>query len=60
MARVQLPGPPRGEMCALPWNEVSLTGSWFRISAQVVEIAYRMYDEAPKQDSVRAPSRTTP
>ncbi|MBK3626756.1 tyrosine-type recombinase/integrase [Streptomyces sp. MBT49] len=46
-------GPRRGEMCALPWSEVSLTKSWFRISAQTVEIAYRMYDEAPKQDSVR-------
>ncbi|MFJ4684747.1 tyrosine-type recombinase/integrase [Streptomyces sp. NPDC088789] len=46
-------GPRRGEMCALPWSEVSLTSSWFRISAQIVEIAYRMYDEAPKQDSVR-------
>ncbi|WP_063734358.1 tyrosine-type recombinase/integrase [Streptomyces sp. RTd22] len=46
-------GPRRGEMCALPWPEVSLTGSWFRISAQIVEIAYRQYDEAPKQDSVR-------
>lgn len=46
-------GPRRGEMCALPWSEVSLSGSWFRVSAQVVEIAYRMYDEAPKQDSVR-------
>ncbi|MFC8671542.1 tyrosine-type recombinase/integrase [Streptomyces griseorubiginosus] len=46
-------GPRRGEMCALPWPEVSLTGSWFRISAQIVEIAYQQYDEAPKQDSVR-------
>ncbi len=46
-------GPRRGEMCALPWSEVSLSGSWFRISAQTVEVAYRTYDEAPKQDSVR-------
>lgn len=46
-------GPRRGEMSALPWTEVSLSGSWFRISAQVVEVAYRLYDEAPKQDSVR-------
>ncbi|MEU9097099.1 tyrosine-type recombinase/integrase [Streptomyces sp. NPDC048361] len=46
-------GPRRGEMCALPWTEVSLAGSRFRISAQNVEIAYRVYDEAPKQDSVR-------
>ncbi|MGQ4358391.1 tyrosine-type recombinase/integrase [Streptomyces sp. SAS_272] len=30
-----------------------LTRSWFRISAQIVEVAYRQYDEAPKQDSVR-------
>jgi integrase len=49
-------GPRRGEMCALPWPEVSLPGSWFRISAQIVEIAYRQYDEAPKQDSVRTVS----
>ncbi|MFI6929695.1 tyrosine-type recombinase/integrase [Streptomyces sp. NPDC050287] len=46
-------GPRRGEMCALAWPEVSLPKSWFRISAQIVEIAYRQYDEAPKQDSVR-------
>ncbi|PJM99685.1 site-specific integrase [Streptomyces sp. CB01201] len=46
-------GPRRGEMAALPWTEVSLSGPWFRISAQVVEVAYRQYDEAPKQDSVR-------
>ncbi|MEU6475286.1 tyrosine-type recombinase/integrase [Streptomyces sp. NPDC047017] len=48
-------GPRRGEMCALPKAEVSLSGpvQWFRISAQVVEVAYRLYDEAPKQDSVR-------
>ncbi|MCX5328176.1 site-specific integrase [Streptomyces sp. NBC_00140] len=46
-------GPRRGEMCALPWPEVNLPSSWFRISAQIVEIAYRQYDEAPKQDSVR-------
>ncbi|WSQ09020.1 site-specific integrase [Streptomyces sp. NBC_01231] len=46
-------GPRRGEMCALAWPEVSLSKSWFRISAQIVEIAYRQYDEAPKQDSVR-------
>ncbi|MFI5792378.1 tyrosine-type recombinase/integrase [Streptomyces sp. NPDC051677] len=46
-------GPRRGEMCALPWPEVSLAKSWFRISAQIVEIAYQQYDEAPKQDSVR-------
>ncbi|MBB5933111.1 hypothetical protein FHS42_000129 [Streptomyces zagrosensis] len=46
-------GPRRGEMAALPWPEISLSGPWFRISAQTVEIAYRQYDEAPKQDSVR-------
>ncbi|WP_286256845.1 tyrosine-type recombinase/integrase [Streptomyces graminofaciens] len=53
-------GPRRGEMCALSWPEVSLDGSWFRISAyphirisaQIVEIAYRQFNEAPKQDSV--------
>ncbi|MFF5935921.1 hypothetical protein [Streptomyces sp. NPDC012508] len=48
-----LRGPRRGEMCALPWSEVSLSGSWFRISAQTVEVAYRTYNEAAKQDSVR-------
>ncbi|WP_351231977.1 tyrosine-type recombinase/integrase [Streptomyces sp. NPDC002133] len=37
----------------LAWPQVGLTGSWFRISAQIVEIAYRQYDEAPKQNSVR-------
>ncbi|MGM9465423.1 tyrosine-type recombinase/integrase [Streptomyces murinus] len=48
-------GPRRGEMCALSDAEVSLSGpvQWFRISAQVVEVAYRLYDEQPKQDSVR-------
>ncbi|WP_435843274.1 hypothetical protein [Streptomyces gardneri] len=46
-------GRRRGEMCALPWSDVSLSGSWFRISAQTVEVAYRTYNEAPKQDSVR-------
>lgn len=48
-------GPRRGEMCALSDAEVSLNGPvpWFRISAQVVEVAYRLYDERPKQDSVR-------
>lgn len=51
-------GPRRGEMCALAKKEVSLSGpaQWFRISAQVVEVAYRLYDEAPKQDSVRTVS----
>ncbi|MFB7823471.1 tyrosine-type recombinase/integrase [Streptomyces hydrogenans] len=51
-------GPRRGEMCALPKTEVGLSGpaQWFRISAQVVEVAYRLYDEAPKQDSVRTVS----
>ncbi len=46
-------GPRRGEMCALSWPEASPDGSWFRISAQIVEIAYRQFNEAPKQDSVR-------
>jgi hypothetical protein len=46
-------GPRRGEMCALPWTEVSIDGLWVRISAQVVEVAYRLYGEAPKADSVR-------
>ena len=46
-------GPRRGEVCALPDHEVSLSGLWLRISAQIVEIAYRLYGEAPKADSVR-------
>ncbi|WP_329317890.1 tyrosine-type recombinase/integrase [Streptomyces sp. NBC_01262] len=46
-------GPRRGEMCALPWQEVSLTSTWMRISAQIVEVAYRLYGEDPKADSVR-------
>ncbi|MET7718571.1 site-specific integrase [Streptomyces sp. NPDC005407] len=46
-------GPRRGEMCALPWPEVSLDALWLRISAQIVEVAYRQYGEAPKADSVR-------
>ncbi|MEW2121937.1 site-specific integrase [Streptomyces sp. NPDC005474] len=46
-------GPRRGEMCALPWPEVNLTSRWLRISAQIVEVAYRVYGEPPKADSVR-------
>ncbi|MET8677025.1 tyrosine-type recombinase/integrase [Streptomyces sp. NPDC004647] len=46
-------GPRRGEMCALPWSEVSLDALWLRVSAQIVEVAYRLYGEAPKADSVR-------
>ncbi len=46
-------GPRRGEMCALPWPEVSLAALWLRISAQIVEVAYQLYGEAPKADSVR-------
>ncbi|MYQ34446.1 site-specific integrase [Streptomyces sp. SID4956] len=46
-------GPRRGEMCAQPWPEVSLDNFWLRISAQIVEVAYRLYGEAPKADSVR-------
>ncbi|MFI0769454.1 tyrosine-type recombinase/integrase [Streptomyces sp. NPDC021218] len=46
-------GPRRGEMCALPWSEVSLDALWLRISAQIVEVAYRQYGEAPKAESVR-------
>ncbi|MFD0650031.1 tyrosine-type recombinase/integrase [Streptomyces malaysiensis subsp. malaysiensis] len=40
-------------MCALPWSEVSLDALWLRISAQIVEVAYRQYGEAPKAESVR-------
>ncbi|MER5714904.1 tyrosine-type recombinase/integrase [Streptomyces sp. NPDC002132] len=46
-------GPRRGEMCALPVHEVNLADLWLRISAQIVEVAYRLYGEAPKADSVR-------
>ncbi|MFJ3765028.1 tyrosine-type recombinase/integrase [Streptomyces sp. NPDC090082] len=48
-------GPRRGEMCALPPSEASLYSpvQYVRISTQVVEVAYRVYDEAPEQDSVR-------
>ncbi|WP_171053100.1 helix-turn-helix transcriptional regulator [Streptomyces marianii] len=46
-------GPRRGEMAALPWTEVSLDALWLRISQQIVEVAYELYGEAPKTDSVR-------
>ncbi|WJV48859.1 site-specific integrase [Streptomyces flavofungini] len=46
-------GPRRGEVAALPWTEVSTTALTLRISAQIVEVAYRLYGEAPKADSVR-------
>ncbi|MGW7486790.1 Arm DNA-binding domain-containing protein [Streptomyces sp. NPDC054786] len=48
-------GPRRGEMCALPWPEVSLSALWLRISAQIVEVAYRLYGEAPRP-TASAPS----
>ncbi|MET7902568.1 site-specific integrase [Streptomyces sp. NPDC005355] len=46
-------GPRRGEMCALPVQEVNLAALWLRISAQIVGVAYRLYGEAPKAESVR-------
>jgi integrase len=46
-------GPRRGEMAALPWTEVSTAALWLRISQQIVEVAYELYGEAPKADSVR-------
>ena len=46
-------GPRRGEMVALPWTEVSTDALWLRISQQIVEVAYQLYGEAPKADSVR-------
>ncbi|WP_256638189.1 tyrosine-type recombinase/integrase [Streptomyces murinus] len=46
-------GPRRGEMAALPWTEVNLDAVWLRISQQIVEVAYELYGEAPKADSVR-------
>ncbi|WP_406475989.1 tyrosine-type recombinase/integrase [Streptomyces platensis] len=45
--------PCRGEMAALPWTEVSTDTLWLRISQQIVEVAYKLYGEAPKADSVR-------
>ncbi|MEU3356543.1 site-specific integrase, partial [Streptomyces sp. NPDC037389] len=32
---------------------MNLADLWLRISAQIVEVAYRLYGEAPKADSVR-------
>ncbi|MGW1914936.1 tyrosine-type recombinase/integrase [Streptomyces sp. NPDC002076] len=46
-------GPRRGEMAALPWTEVNTDALWLRISQQIVEVAYELYGEAPKADSVR-------
>ncbi|MFF2650472.1 tyrosine-type recombinase/integrase [Streptomyces sp. NPDC058045] len=46
-------GPRRGEMAALPWTEVSTDALWLRVSQQIVEVAYKLYGEAPKADSVR-------
>ncbi|WP_369258927.1 tyrosine-type recombinase/integrase [Streptomyces sp. R35] len=46
-------GPRRGEMAALPWTEVSTDALWMRISQQIVEVAYQLYGETPKADSVR-------
>ncbi|MFD8379033.1 tyrosine-type recombinase/integrase [Streptomyces sp. NPDC059679] len=46
-------GPRRGEMAALPWTEVSTDALWLRISQQIVEVAYQLYGEAPKADSIR-------
>ncbi|GAA0935490.1 MULTISPECIES: tyrosine-type recombinase/integrase [Streptomyces violaceusniger group] len=40
-------------MAALPWTEVSIDALWPRISQQIVEVAYELYGEAPKADSVR-------
>lgn len=49
-------GPRRGEMAALPWTEVSIDAFWLRISQQIVEVAYQLYGEAPKAESVRTVS----
>ncbi|MFE0255149.1 tyrosine-type recombinase/integrase [Streptomyces sp. NPDC059010] len=46
-------GPRRGEMAALPWTEVSTDALWLRISQQIVEVAYQLYGETPKAESVR-------
>ncbi|MFF4727020.1 hypothetical protein ACFY3M_17020 [Streptomyces mirabilis] len=42
-------------MYALPWPEVGPSGSWFRISARIVEIAYRQYDE--RRSTKKEPGR---
>ncbi|MEU1307901.1 tyrosine-type recombinase/integrase [Streptomyces cinnamoneus] len=44
----------RGEACALTWSEIDLENGWLRVSAQIVDVAYRTYAEAPKADSVRS------
>lgn len=49
-------GPRRGEMAALPKTEVNTDAMWMRISQQIVEVAYKLYGEAPKADSVRTVS----
>ncbi len=49
-------GPRRGEMAAVPWREVSIDALWLRISQQIVEVAYQLYGEAPKAESVRTVS----
>lgn len=46
-------GPRRGKMAALPWTEVNTDALWLRISQQIVDVAYKLYGEAPKSDSVR-------
>lgn len=46
-------GPRRGEMAALPWTEVIVDALWLRISQQIVKVAYKLYGEAPKAESVR-------
>lgn len=43
----------RGEACALTWSEINLDAGRLRISAQIVEVAYKTYAEEPKADSVR-------
>ncbi|MGW7610899.1 tyrosine-type recombinase/integrase [Streptomyces sp. NPDC054766] len=52
-------GQRRGELCALPWPEVSLTALWMRISVQIVEVAHQLYGESPKADSIRTISMST-
>lgn len=43
-------------MAAVPWTEVSIDALWLRISQQIVEVAYQLYGEAPKAESVRTVS----
>ncbi|GGW27468.1 hypothetical protein [Streptomyces xantholiticus] len=53
-------GPRRGERAALPWRGVSTTPCGCGSPEQIVEVACKLYGEAPKADSVRALRATSP